>query len=549
MSAIVGKGIAAGGGGGELNIAYGLTPPSDTSKLWVRIADKPNSVTVQAVIPFGNEAVTAYGVSFPNDTGAQGLAYCNGLLYTFSRLDMYVYENGSWSKFLTFSSDASRVHYTAPSVVIGKKIFRLFGHSNGSAMGSSSNIGYNITKILVIDTETKTYSDVSVPSITSCCQLGNAVVVGKKIYFTAGQNGASGTSGYVGSSHIYEIDSDDPSTATDIGYLFTTSADMRGTSVVAAGGKLYARHGGSAAEGSVPYIDWMEIFDLETKVLTRNQISISKGGQGSCFMPGINIGKYIYWFGGIPKGKIPVSFINTHQTTYAQRYNIETGEFDFVTVGEHAGIYINSVLLTNSELLFANYGGNAPLYKFKGAYELENGKLFIQEGFLDNTWGAVKGKDWDLKVGVSGVYLGGTDGYAQSKDAYLYDLTQQKWISLDGTPFGGVTPEPEPTPIPTLEGTWVLNERMYAPESDVYFNNQEFKIGDASNPNRGTGINLSCTTSKIWYTSYPSGYDVTVYTFSNNSWGSDKLNYITFPAGATASDEFRAWLASNATKQ
>lgn len=95
----------------------------------------------------------------------------------------------------------------------------------------------------------------------------------------------------------------------------------------------------------------------------------------------------------------------------------------------------------------------------------------------------------------------------------------------------------------------MLNERMYAPESDVYFNNQEFKIGDASNPNRGTGINLSCTTSKIWYTSYQSGDDVTVYTFSSNSWGSDKLNYFTFPSGATASDDFITWLAANATKQ
>lgn len=435
MSAIVGKGIAAGGGGGELNIAYGLTPPSDTSKLWVRIEDEPNSVTVQAVIPFGNEAVTAYGVSIPNDTGAQGLTYCNGLLYIFSRLDMYVYENGSWSKFLTFSSDTTKLHYTAPSVVIGKKIFRLFGHSNASSMGSVTNVGYNISRILVIDTETKTYSDVSVPSITSCCQLGNAVVVGKKIYFTAGQNGASGVSGYADSSHIYEIDSDDPSTATNIGYLFTTPADMRGASVVAAGGKLYTRRAGSAAEGSVPYTDWMEIFDLETKVLSRNQITISKGGQSCCFMPGINIGKYIYWFGGMPKGTIPTSFIINHQTNYAQRYNIETGEFDFVTVGAHEGVYINSAMLTNVELLFAKYGGNVPLYKFKGAYELENGKLFIQEGFLDNTWNAVKGKDWDLKVGVSGVFLGGTDGYAQTKDAYLYDLTQQKWISLDGTPY------------------------------------------------------------------------------------------------------------------
>lgn len=540
MSAIVGKGIAAGGGGGELNIAYGLTPPSDTSKLWVRIEDEPNSVTVQAVIPFGNEAVTAYGVSIPNDTGAQGLTYCNGLLYIFSRLDMYVYENGSWSKFLTFSSDTTKLHYTAPSVVIGKKIFRLFGHSNGSSMGGVTNVEYNISRILVIDTETKTYSDVSVPSITSCCQLGNAVVVGKKIYFTAGQNGASGVSGYAGSSHIYEIDSDDPSTATNIGYLFTTSADMRGASVVAAGGKLYTRRAGSAAEGSVPYTDWMEIFDLETKVLSRNQITISKGGQSSCFMPGINIGKYIYWFGGMPKGTIPTSFIINHQTNYAQRYNIENGEFDFVTVGAHEGAYINSAMLTNVELLFAKYGGNVPLYKFKGAYELENGKLFIQEGFLDNTWNAVKGKDWDLKVGVSGVFLGGTDGYAQTKDAYLYDLTQQKWISLDGTPFGGGGVTPEPTPTPTLEGTWVLNERLYKSENTI-IENINYTLGDTAC--NGFQINNDYVMTRV---TGQSGYSY-IYRFDQNRWviGNRSITI----TSTTASDEFRAWLASNATKQ
>lgn len=546
MSTIVGKGIAAGSGGGELNVAYGLTPPADTSKLWVRIADKPNSITVQAVIPFGNEAVTAYGVSTLPASNTQGLVYCNGLFYIFYGYEVYVYENGSWSRFLTLSNTA-KLYYTAPSVVIGKKIFRLFGHNDGNASGEVTSSAYSIQKILMIDTETKTYSEVSVSGITRRCQLGNAVVVGKKIYFTAGQDGASGVAGYEKSSRIYEIDSDDPSTATDIGYLFTTSADMRGTSVVAAGGKLYARRGGSAAEGSVPYTDWMEIFDLETKVLTRNQISISKGGQGSCFMPGISIGKYIYWFGGMPKGKVPSSFITTYQTTYAQRYNIETGEFDFVTVGEHAGVYINSAMLTNSELLFAKYGGNAPLYKFKGAYELENGKLFIQEGFLDNTWDAVKGKDWDLKVGVSGVYLGGTDGYAQAKDAYLYDLTQQKWISLDGTPFGGGGVTPEPTPTPTLEGTWVLNDTLIAPE-----NNTTWTGTCVGTPTTGAAFNITTinvlTAQVNFYKERGTGGQ---YYFSTNTWDSNfsKIASLTFPAGATASDDFITWLASNATKQ
>lgn len=542
MANIMRFGGGADGGGGELNVAYGLTPPSDTSKLWIRIADKPNSVTVQAVIPFGNEAVTAYGVSTLQYANTQGLTYCNGLLYIFSGYEVYVYENGSWSKFLTLSNTAT-VHHTAPSVVIGKKIFRLFGHNDGNNSQKVSSSAYSIQKILTVDTETKTYSEVAVSGITHNCQLGNAVVVGKKIYFTAGQNGSSGSAGYENSSHIYEIDSDDPSTATDIGYLFTTSADMRGTSVVAAGGKLYARHGGSAAEGSVPYTEWMEIFDLETKVLTGKRISISKGGQGSCFMPGINIGKYIYWFGGMPKGQIPTSFINTHKTNYAQRYNIETGEFDFVTVGEHAGVYINSVMLTSTELLFAKSGANAPLYKFKGAYELENGKLFIQEGFLDNTWNAVKGKDWDLKVGVSGVYLGGTDGYAQAKDAYLYDLTQQKWISLDGTPFGGVTPEP--TPTPTLEGTWVLNDTLTAPESSTL--TQVISGTIATSQGNSPLYSIQYVNNKMHF--YMSAVQIySTYDFETNQWA-NKVTSATFPSGATASDDFITWLAANATKQ
>lgn len=145
-------------------------------------------------------------------------------------------------------------------------------------------------------------------------------------------------------------------------------------------------------------------------------------------------------------------------------------------------------------------------------------------------------------AGIGGDNTGGGGGGGGYSGSFSY-----------GTPGGnggsGIVCFRDAQELPELAGTWVLNNRLYAPENDVYFNNQQFKSGDASNPNRGTGINLSCTSSKIWYTSYPSGYDVTVYTFSTNSWGSDKLNYITFSAGATASDEFRAWLASNATKQ
>lgn len=120
---------------------------------------------------------------------------------------------------------------------------------------------------------------------------------------------------------------------------------------------------------------------------------------------------------------------------------------------------------------------------------------------------------------------------------------------IDGASGGsGIVCFRDAQELPELAGTWVLNERLYAPESDVYFTNQDFTIGDASNPNSATVRNLICTKAKIEYTT-TRGYTYTLYTFSNNTWGTNKYTYLTFPAGATASDEFRAWLASNATKQ
>lgn len=106
----------------------------------------------------------------------------------------------------------------------------------------------------------------------------------------------------------------------------------------------------------------------------------------------------------------------------------------------------------------------------------------------------------------------------------------------------------EAVELPELAGTWVLNERLYAPENSVNFTGQNFKIGTASDPNAVTARNITCSPTTIQYTT-SAGFTSTLYTFSRHNWGSDKYKYLTFPAGATASDEFRAWLASNATKK
>lgn len=100
--------------------------------------------------------------------------------------------------------------------------------------------------------------------------------------------------------------------------------------------------------------------------------------------------------------------------------------------------------------------------------------------------------------------------------------------------------------LPELAGTWVLNKRPYAPENAIS-QYADFTATYGSSAINCTHVEIK--TTKIVITS-DTGRDITIYTFATNDWtGGSKYATWTFPMGATASDEFRAWLASNATKQ
>lgn len=101
-------------------------------------------------------------------------------------------------------------------------------------------------------------------------------------------------------------------------------------------------------------------------------------------------------------------------------------------------------------------------------------------------------------------------------------------------------------PLPELAGTWVLNERLYAPENTI---NQtiQFTAKESATSAEQAYANFYSDTSALKFTR-ATGSTTTVYTYSSNTWNT-KYKYLTFPVGATGSDEFRAWLASNATKQ
>lgn len=119
-------------------------------------------------------------------------------------------------------------------------------------------------------------------------------------------------------------------------------------------------------------------------------------------------------------------------------------------------------------------------------------------------------------------------------------------IGAAGSGGSGIVCVREAAELPELAGTWVLNNRLYAPASDIS------QYADFTATYGSSTIN--CTRAQITDTKVIITSDkaraITIYTFSDNSWTSgSKYGTWTFPEGATASDEFRAWLASNATKQ
>lgn len=99
--------------------------------------------------------------------------------------------------------------------------------------------------------------------------------------------------------------------------------------------------------------------------------------------------------------------------------------------------------------------------------------------------------------------------------------------------------------LPELAGKWVLNARMYKANNTITqsLNFRLSKMGSADFNN----ILIDNEAVRVRAVGQ-SGYSV-LYTFSTNSWGGSVPPISMTITSASASDEFRAWLASNATKQ
>lgn len=170
--------------------------------------------------------------------------------------------------------------------------------------------------------------------------------------------------------------------------------------------------------------------------------------------------------------------------------------------------------------------------------EFSNGTVVCQPSAKENVTEMYSDKLSTLDFGISEVYYQSADGFSKQPAAIIKNGVV--------TDIGSVTPEPTPTPLPELTGTWKFNTRIYPPETpfDITSN---YSIASEPPSYDGAYTRIYINNNKLMGTA-TIGATMEFYDFATNT-STSQFGYFRTDSVQNFTDEFRAWLASNATKQ
>lgn len=424
---ILGNPITLGGGGADLNIDFGSTPPADTSKLWVPLAKKPSNISLQTGVDVGDFAVTK--IDLVNESGVTA-AYP---LYSGIADD----GDGGW---YCFGSGGG------PASFGGAKASKAIWHINRSGVTKS------ITQQLTVGV------------VTPAC-----VRYGRDIYICGGCN-ENTTYNNRGWPYIQKFNVDTKETTVmynnPTGLASTGSSEgpyggsqvrVIGNQVVLMGGPdrvdpmmsaglIYASNvvrfinpgNGSitpyngGAPGARGYVNY--ICSYSDEVITS---SYSNGNYGFTFNVKTKTGVNEHPDGAnFSRNSVPMFFLGNSFTIgnngVIYKYDPASNSF--------AGTGVTLPVAPNRYQLDAGYNdGRAYIAAANSIYEvmlrtpLNDNNMIISLDIQGTAWKALNTKDTQASVYPIKVLVGDTDGWAVQKDAYLYDNATSKWTKLDGS--------------------------------------------------------------------------------------------------------------------
>lgn len=337
-----GKQSASGGGSGggaELNIAYGDTPPEDTTKLWVKTSEVEN-IEVVTSSPLGDEnySVSTLKTVLPANFGGIAAASVGSKIYLFGGMNydtfkntneirvfdpqnntvktlsatvptaangLYVFADGeniyiagdgttaihvfntNIETISTLSSGLGIVSKKAANGIMDGVIYLLGGMVDGS-------VNYRIYKF---NTKTGTFATSKASFQSSIYGMGCASV-GRKMYLFGGNQ-----NGEITTIRVFNTENETLSTLST--KLPRASIDI---SAVALGDKIYLLGG---MQNSI-YSSSIQVFDTRDNSLKEMSVALPVGLRNSGVAA---FGEKIYLFGGGTSGSTAVDTINVFSNT------------------------------------------------------------------------------------------------------------------------------------------------------------------------------------------------------------------------------------------
>lgn len=423
---ILGNPITLGGGGADLNIDFGSTPPTDTSKLWVPLATKPNKTSIisyfdgqtgnlQSIGSFSPESGAGYGSLTPRMVGDE-LWVVRVNTFSSSVERTVIAKFNLKTKQFVETLTAYNIGYMGCGIVkVGDKIYSL------NTRYSSGGYAYTEDKMCIIDPTTGRYSRTSL-SILGITQYAytSAVTDGKYIYALGGSSSDANSV-----DKIFVIDPE---------LLKITKTFNFGVSLYNASSIIYYNGFAYFAYNNTPTV-------AQCKTCIK-RINLTTFEHSDIYQNGTDMLSSYLWSLTNDGETAFLAWANWGNASSSTNYSSKTLRFNLLDTN------INPVVV--SEQKPGNYGGrlfqeaylgniysclNDTLYTIPYKRDLASGDLAITADISKDGIDILADKNNSIFINPISVYLGDENSIAQKVDAYLYDKTDSKWKTLDGVSY------------------------------------------------------------------------------------------------------------------
>jgi N-acetylneuraminic acid mutarotase len=391
----------SGGGGAELNIAYGDTPPEDTSKLWVKKGEFEDMQIVPAIPGGGSNSVKTLEAKLPYAflpvVGSVGSKIYVAKPSGDAPTEMYEFDAKTHT-ITEVSVNFAKSAGSMTSASVGTKIYYFGGYAGGVLNAYA----------FVFDSETKKFSKLSSISDAKLAYMSSAVL-GTKVYLFGGYNGSA-------SQAFIEVFDTETNACERLSTSLPQGRRKMASAVVGTDVYLFGGVYGTTA------VNTIFKFDSVTKQITTLDTTLPTN---LCSMASAVIGGKVYLFGGSNKDS-SITSGNLYNTIHV--FDPETLSFTTLNETLPAAMYNfgTAAVGMTAYLIGGNFGGTLTdmINTFSVEFDLPENHIMIVESTDDNFFKLLP----NVTIGVQGVYIGNENGKGEPVESAVYK--NDEWTTI-----------------------------------------------------------------------------------------------------------------------